>query len=73
MPSHKGQIYQKKDCNGCKALQERKCVLGYRILLERSEVSGGIGSFFVPVQQCPKPRTHAKLGELLRQGAQTEE
>ncbi len=66
MPSHKGQLYQKANCNGCKALQECKCVLGYPIILERPEpVSSPSYSYYVPAEQCPKPRTYAKLNEEL--------
>ena len=66
MPPHKGQLYMKADCNGCKALQEGKCVLGYGILLERPEPISNPGfSFYVPTEQCPKPRTHIKLNEII--------
>lgn len=66
MPSHKGQVYMKADCNGCKALQECKCILGYPITLVRPEPTTSPSySYYVPMKQCPKPRNHEKLNELL--------
>jgi len=64
MGNHKGVVYMKADCNGCTALRDRKCVLGYRIELERDAFSG---TALVPMEVCPKPRTVKKLREIQQQ------
>lgn len=65
MPNHKGAIYQKKDCNGCKALMGRGgCRLGYTI--QREETWAGMISW-VPTEPCSKPRTQKRLQCLLDQ------
>jgi len=56
--------YLKKDCCGCRALQEGKCVLGYSVLVEVPEEHRH-QAFYVPTEPCSKPRTYERLNELL--------
>jgi hypothetical protein len=66
MPNHKGAIYQKKSCCGCKAMSKGKCVLGYGI--ERQVIGGratdDLRAYYAPTEPCPKPRTQKRLDEL---------
>lgn len=47
----------KKSCYGCKALINRKCSLKFRMEVSKSESKTN----YIPLQQCPKPRTRNKL------------
>jgi len=55
----------KADCNGCKALQQGMCVLGYKIILECPDDD----CYYVPTEQCLKPRTHKRLKEIQEERA----
>ena len=57
MPGNKGMTYQKKDCEGCKALRNGYCCLGYGIVIDSQDPL----QLPEPVVPCPKPRTKRKL------------
>lgn len=70
-PGNLGMLYQKKDCNGCKAISKGKCVLGYAV--ERKDIGADSDDDqptimgYAPTEPCPKPRTMRKLNDLLSQ------
>lgn len=58
-----------KKCDGCKALQYEKCLLGYEITYKRKVINVGNGNMetlkFSPIKQCPKPLTYKKYIECM--------
>jgi len=70
MPNRKGKVYMKANCEGCRALQKGKCVLGHKILWEdigedfRGDQPSVMG--YIPMDICPKPRTVKKLRKIQR-------
>lgn len=65
MPNHKGAIYLKANCDGCKALQNGECVLGFKTLFNQPDRYNSAIQFYAPMDPCPKPRTLKKLREIL--------
>lgn len=52
----------KTNCNGCKALIDGECILGYQIkpnLYYNGKIRG-----YKPLENCPKPKTEKKLLKL---------
>jgi len=48
----------KRTCNGCKALEEFGCSLGYETI-EKSKSFKGFPTIYIrkPLEECPKPKT----------------
>lgn len=61
MPGNLGMLYQKKDCNGCKAIHGGKCLLGFKNLFERPDRYNSAINYYIPTEPCSKPRTIAAL------------
>lgn len=53
----------KRSCDGCKALLNGRCMLGYKN--EPSTFYNGIAVLYRPLERCPKPKTKKRF-EMLK-------
>ncbi len=63
-PGNFGMLYLKKNCDGCKALEKGKCVLGYAVTTIPASLCLPGDSMRAPEEPCLKPRTYERLTEL---------
>ena len=58
------RAFQAKTCLGCKAYQNDKCILKYKIILDEHRSFTGLIACHKPIDWCEKPLTHLKLKQI---------